>query len=113
MFTFNGDWQNGGYDKDAPGNIGFFLFPSAEEGGVHGSMGVPTTFGIAANAKHADCAAFFLDWVATNPEARQIIVTSRARARSVRPTCLSRTSRRAPSRPRRSRPRSRPPRRTA
>ena len=49
------------YDTDAPGKIGFFLFPSAEEGGVHGSMGVPTTFGIAANAKHADCAAFFLE----------------------------------------------------
>ena len=61
VFTFNGDWQNGGYDKDAPGKVGFFLFPSAEDGGVHGSMGVPTTFGIAANAKHADCAAFFLE----------------------------------------------------
>jgi raffinose/stachyose/melibiose transport system substrate-binding protein len=74
VFTFNGDWQNGGFDKDAPGNIGFFVFPSAEEGGVHGSMGVPVTFGIAANAKHADCAAFFLDWVGTDPAARQILV---------------------------------------
>ena len=36
VFTFNGDWQNGGYDADAPGNIGFFLFPPAEAGGVHG-----------------------------------------------------------------------------
>jgi raffinose/stachyose/melibiose transport system substrate-binding protein len=75
VFTFNGDWQNGGYDTDAPGNVGFFLFPPAEEGGVHGSMGVPTTFGIAANAKHADCAAFFLNWVGTDPAARQIIVS--------------------------------------
>ena len=55
------------YDTDAPGNIGFFLFPPAEEGGVHGSMGVPVTFGIAANAKNADCAAFFLNWVGDRP----------------------------------------------
>ena len=75
VFTFNGDWQNGGYDTDAPGNVGFFLFPPAEEGGVHGSMGVPVTFGIAANAKNADCAAFFLNWVGTDPAARQINVT--------------------------------------
>jgi raffinose/stachyose/melibiose transport system substrate-binding protein len=75
VFTFNGDWQNGGFDTDAPGNIGFFVFPSAEEGGVHGSMGVPDTYGISAGAKNPDCAAFFLDWVGTNPEARAINVT--------------------------------------
>ena len=40
VFTFNGDWQNAGYDTDAPGNVGFFLFPPAEAGGAHGSMGV-------------------------------------------------------------------------
>ena len=74
VFTFNGDWANGDMDKGAPGNIGFFVFPPAEEGGVHGSMGVPVTFGIAANAKNADCAAFFLDWVGTDPAARQINV---------------------------------------
>ena len=27
VFTFNGDWQNGGYDKDLPGKVGFFTFP--------------------------------------------------------------------------------------
>ena len=42
---------------------------------MHGSMGVPVTFGIAANAKNADCAAFFLNWVGTDPAARQINVT--------------------------------------
>src|SRR5437763_1675311 len=30
FFTFNGDWQNAGYDKDLPGNVGFFLMPPAE-----------------------------------------------------------------------------------
>lgn len=37
-------------------------------------MSAPLTYGIGANAKNADCAAFFLNWVATNPEARKIDV---------------------------------------
>jgi raffinose/stachyose/melibiose transport system substrate-binding protein len=75
VFTFNGDWQNAGYDTDLPGNVGFFLFPPAEAGGNPAAMSAPLTFGIAAKAKHADCAAFFLNWVASNDEARRIDVT--------------------------------------
>jgi raffinose/stachyose/melibiose transport system substrate-binding protein len=37
-------------------------------------MSAPLTYGIAAKAKNADCAAFFLNWVATNTTARQIDV---------------------------------------
>ncbi len=37
-------------------------------------MSAPLTYGIAAKAKHADCAAFFLNWVATNKRARKIDV---------------------------------------
>jgi raffinose/stachyose/melibiose transport system substrate-binding protein len=74
VFTFNGDWQNGGYDADMPGNVGFFLFPPAEAGGGYAAMSAPLTYGIAANAKHADCAAFFFNWAATNEIARQINV---------------------------------------
>ncbi len=75
LFTFNGDWQNAGFDELAPGNVGFFLFPPAEQGAGRAAMSSPVTFGIAATAKNPDCAAFFLDWVATNPEARQINVS--------------------------------------
>ncbi len=75
VFMFNGDWQNAAYDTELPGKVGFFLMPPATEGGPHGAMSAPLTFGIAANAKHADCAAFFLNWVATDPTARQIDVT--------------------------------------
>jgi len=75
VFTFNGDWENADYDKNAPGNVGFFAFPSATAGGIHGAMSAPLTYGIAAKAKNADCAAFFLNWVATNTTARQIDVT--------------------------------------
>jgi raffinose/stachyose/melibiose transport system substrate-binding protein len=75
VFIFNGDWQNAGYDTDLPGNVGFFLMPPVEAGDPPAAMSAPLTFGIAANAKNADCAAFFLNWVATNETARQIDVT--------------------------------------
>jgi raffinose/stachyose/melibiose transport system substrate-binding protein len=75
VFIFNGDWQNAGYDTDMSGNVGFFLMPPVEAGDPPAAMSAPLTFGIAANAKHADCAAFFLNWVATNETARQIDVT--------------------------------------
>ena len=37
-------------------------------------MSSPLTYGIAAHAKNAGCAAFFLNWVATNEQARKINV---------------------------------------
>lgn len=75
VFIFNGDWQNAGYDTDMPGNVGFFLMPPLEAGGDPAAMSAPLTFGIAANAKNADCAAFFFNWIATDETARQIDVT--------------------------------------
>lgn len=75
VFIFNGDWQNAGYDTDLPGNVGFFLMPPADPDGLPAAMSAPLTFGIAANAVNADCAAFFLNWVATNDVAREIGVT--------------------------------------
>lgn len=75
VFMFNGDWQNAVYDTDLPGNVGFFVFPSATDGGSVAAMSAPLTYGIAATAKNADCAADFLNWVATNDAARQVDVT--------------------------------------
>ena len=75
VFTFNGDWENADYDTNMAGNVGFFLMPPAQAGGSPAAMSAPLTYGIAANAKNADCAAFFLNWVATNPTARQIDVS--------------------------------------
>jgi raffinose/stachyose/melibiose transport system substrate-binding protein len=74
VFMFNGDWQNAVYDTELPGNVGFFVFPSAEEGGKLAAMSAPLTYGIATNAANADCAAFFFNWVATDETARQINV---------------------------------------
>lgn len=75
VFMFNGDWQNAVYDTDLADNVGFFVFPSATDGGPVAAMSAPLTYGIAANAKNADCAASFFNWVATNEVARQIDVT--------------------------------------
>jgi raffinose/stachyose/melibiose transport system substrate-binding protein len=75
VFTFNGDWENADYDTNLAGNTGFFVFPPAVEGDQPSAMSGPLTFGVAATAKHPDCAAFFFNWVATNPTARQIDVT--------------------------------------
>jgi raffinose/stachyose/melibiose transport system substrate-binding protein len=75
VFTFNGDWANAGYDTDLPGNVGFFVMPPAVAGEQPAAMSGPLTYGIAANAKHGDCAAFFFNWLATNDAARQINVT--------------------------------------
>lgn len=74
LFIFNGDWESGNLDAQMPGNAGFFLMPPVEEGGSLGAMSAPLTFGVAAGAENPDCAAFFLDWAATNEEARTITV---------------------------------------
>jgi len=74
VFMFNGDWQDAGYDKDQPQGVGFFVFPPGQSGGKVAAMSAPLTYGIGAKATHADCAAFFLNWVATNDKARQIDV---------------------------------------
>lgn len=74
VLIFNGDWENAVYDGEMGDNVGFFVFPPLAEGGTLAAMSAPLTFGIAANAPHTDCAAFFFDWVATNETARQINV---------------------------------------
>lgn len=74
LFLFNGDWESGNLDKQMAGNAGFFLMPPAVAGAKHAAMSAPLTYGIGAKAKNADCAAYFLNWVATNEEARKINV---------------------------------------
>lgn len=74
LFIFDGDWESGNFDAHMPGKIGFFLMPPLKAGGPQAAMSAPLTYGIAAHAAHADCTAFFLNWVATNPKARRINV---------------------------------------
>ena len=74
LFSFNGDWESATLDKQMAGNAGFFLMPPAQAGAKPAAMSAPLTVGISAKAAHADCAAFFLDWVATNTKAREVAV---------------------------------------
>ncbi|TQL02023.1 ABC transporter substrate-binding protein [Cellulomonas sp. SLBN-39] len=74
LFIFNGDWESGNLDTQMPGNVGFFLVPPVEQGGEVGAMSAPLTYGISARAEHPECAAYFLDWVATDETARTISV---------------------------------------
>lgn len=74
LFIFDGDWESGNFDHTYPGKYGFFLFPPIKAGGAHAAMSAPLTYAIAAKAKHASCAAYFLNWVETNPAARALNV---------------------------------------
>ena len=74
LFMFNGDWEAANLQDQMGADAGFFLMPPLEEGGRHATMSAPLTFGIGANAANPDCAAFFLNWVATNADARRINV---------------------------------------
>ncbi|MFI5896094.1 ABC transporter substrate-binding protein [Actinoplanes sp. NPDC051513] len=75
LFIFDGDWESGNLDKQMAGNAGFFLMPPPQAGGKRAAMSAPLTYGISAKAAHADCAAFFLNWVAANQKARDIDVS--------------------------------------
>ncbi|WP_433304864.1 hypothetical protein ACQP2F_16490 [Actinoplanes sp. CA-030573] len=75
LFIFDGDWESGNLDKQMAGNAGFFLMPPQQSGGKRAAMSAPLTYGISTKAAHADCAAFFLNWVATNQKARDIDVS--------------------------------------
>jgi raffinose/stachyose/melibiose transport system substrate-binding protein len=75
LFMFDGDWESANLDKQMAGKVGFFLMPPLTAGGKQAAMSAPLTFGIGERAKNADCAAAFLDWVATDRKAREIGVT--------------------------------------
>jgi raffinose/stachyose/melibiose transport system substrate-binding protein len=75
LFIFDGDWESGNLDKQMAGNVGFLLMPPLTAGGKQAAMSAPLTYGISTKAPHADCAAFFLNWVATNQKARDIDVS--------------------------------------
>jgi len=76
LFMFDGDWESGNLDNLMPHKVGFFLMPPVTAGGQQAAMSAPLTYGISAQAQHPDCAAFFLNWVATNPAARKLDVQS-------------------------------------
>ena len=75
VFFPSGNWQAPGLDKAGAGKFGFFLFPPDTAGGPSAAMTAPDTLSIPAKASHADAAAAFLNFIQTDPQARQDAVT--------------------------------------
>lgn len=73
LFTFNGNWEAANYQKALGDDVEFFLVPPAEEGGNHVAMGAANSFSVAAGSDDLDTTAYFLNWIHTDPTARQII----------------------------------------
>jgi raffinose/stachyose/melibiose transport system substrate-binding protein len=71
LFFPSGNWQAPGLDKAGAGKFGFFLFPALTANGKYSAMTAADTLSIPSKAKHADAAGAFLDFVQTNPKARQ------------------------------------------
>ncbi|WP_382308544.1 ABC transporter substrate-binding protein [Herbiconiux sp. UC225_62] len=75
LFMWDGNWDAANVDKGlGTGNAQFFLMPPVAAGDPYVAMGTGNTFAIPAKAKNADATAFFLNWIATNDKARQIVV---------------------------------------
>lgn len=74
LFTFNGNWEAANYQKALGENVEFLLVPTIEEGGDHVAMGAANSFSVAAKSKHLNEIVYFLNWIHTDPKARQIIV---------------------------------------
>lgn len=73
LFTFNGNWEAANYQKALGDDVEFFLVPPAEEGGSHVAMGAANSFSVAAGSDDLDTTTYFLNWIHTDPTARQII----------------------------------------
>jgi raffinose/stachyose/melibiose transport system substrate-binding protein len=75
VFFPSGNWQAPGLDKAGAGRFGFFLFPPGEAGGPSYAMTASSSLAIPAKSPNAGVAAAFLDFVQTDPQARQDTVT--------------------------------------
>lgn len=73
LFAFNGNWEAANYQEALGDDVTFFLVPPVEEGGDHVAMGAANSFSVAAGSDDLDTTAYFLDWIHTDPAARQII----------------------------------------
>ena len=70
VFFPSGNWQAPGMDKAGPGKFGFFLFPPLQQGGKFTAMTAADTLAVPAKARHVAVAAAFLNFIQTDPTAR-------------------------------------------
>ncbi|GAB3110276.1 extracellular solute-binding protein [Streptomyces calidiresistens] len=74
LFTFNGNWEAATYQEALGENVTFFLVPPVNEGDGHVAMGAANSFSVAAKSPYVNEVAYFLNWIHTDPAARQIVV---------------------------------------
>ena len=74
LFVFNGSWEGANLDESMGDNAGFFVVPPLKAGDPPVAMGASGTIVIPAGADHPDVAAFFFNWIHTNPAARQQVL---------------------------------------
>jgi raffinose/stachyose/melibiose transport system substrate-binding protein len=72
LFEFNGNWESANLQGKLGQNVKFFLVPPLVKGGKHVAMGAANSFSVPAKSKNKDAIVFFLNWIHTNPKARQI-----------------------------------------
>ncbi|WP_344065863.1 ABC transporter substrate-binding protein [Microbacterium pumilum] len=73
LFTFNGNWAAADTQAKMGDDVQFFLVPPVEDGGDHVAMGAANSFSVAAGSKHLNEIVYFLNWIHTDPKARQIV----------------------------------------
>lgn len=73
LFTFNGNWAAADTQAKMGDNVSFFLVPTVESGGRHVAMGAANSFSVASGSKNLNEIIFFLNWIHTDPVARQIV----------------------------------------
>lgn len=75
VFFPNGNWAAPSLDAAVPQGFGFFAFPPLNAGGAHYGLSAVDQFSIPAKAPDSRVAAAFLNFVTTNPAARQLSVS--------------------------------------
>lgn len=74
LFVPTGDWEAQRLVAAMGDNVGFFLMPTATSGAKQYATAFPTNHAIPARAADKDVAAYFLNWLHTDPTARKMIV---------------------------------------
>ncbi len=72
LFWASGNWSAPGADNAMPGNVGFFLFPSMNATDPRYGMSASYILSVPSKSDQKDAAAAFLDYVQTDPGARQV-----------------------------------------
>lgn len=74
LFYFTGDWNAATMDKALGADGGFMVLPPVQAGGEYATDAASQAYVIPVKAKNPDVAAFFLNWMNTDPVARTVAV---------------------------------------